>query len=437
MLIGRDSELNILQNAYEQKGFHLVMLGGRLGVGKSTLISEFIKGKKFLWFTAEAVNDRMNLDLFARLLDCNESFDTWDAAFHSLAVMCGERTVVVVDNLHHLRTPGGGFIEALNSARNCCLATSDVLLILVSDLAKSALENQAHQLGANALYLAEFDYYDASAMLEVFSNEDKIRFYACLGGMPKYLATVDPSLSFEENIRNLFFKPSGMLYTEPFTRAETDRREPLVYNSILRAIACGHNKLNTIVAYSGEEKYKVAKYLRVLVDEDVIRRVLPFGKDAENARNGIYQIVDRSYLFWYRFIFGNQAVIDCDDGKAYADSFVFGKVLEEFVDETALADICQQHLIRRTVQTPVEIGKWWNDRMTGGVISLSKEDCESMIVVCNGHGVSEPDKITDYMNRNYPLGPAVKRRYVYMARSLMQEYPTGYCEVWNSDTLFG
>lgn len=434
MLVGRDNELNILQDAYEQKGFRSIMVGGRLGVGKSTLISEFSKGKHCLWFTAEAVNDRMNLNLFTSMFSSEESFDTWDEALNALAGMNRERTIVVIDNLHHLCTPGGRFVEALMKAIDESLSASDILLILISDLSKSELEDRAQKFRMQSLYLDELDYYNASAMLVAFSHEDRIRFYACLGGMPKYLAAVDPSLSFEENISDLFFKPNGMLYTEPFSRAETDRREPLVYNSILRAIACGYNKLNTIVEYSCEEKYKVAKYLRVLVDEEVIRRVLPFGKDAENARNGIYQIVDRSYLFWYRFIFGNQALIDRGNGEEYANSSVFGKVLEEFVDETALADICQQYLLRRT--TPTDIGKWWNDKMTGGVISLSKEDNESTIVVCNRSDMSEPELISDYVNRNYPLGPSVKKKVVYVARSRGQEYPTDYSEVWNSDTLF-
>ncbi|MCL1951471.1 MAG: hypothetical protein FWF60_01445 [Oscillospiraceae bacterium] len=44
--------------------------------------------------------------------------------------------------------------------------------------------------------LGGFDYYDAAQMLGSASNEDKIKYYACIGGTPHYLAQVDTRLSF-------------------------------------------------------------------------------------------------------------------------------------------------------------------------------------------------------------------------------------------------
>lgn len=439
MLIGRDNELKILQNAYEHGGFHVIFIGGKLGVGKSTLISEFVKDKVRICFTAEAVNDRMNLDLFGRLLPKSPQLDDWDSAFEYVAGYYGkERVVIVIDNVYNLRASCSTFSESFIKMSAECLADSGILLLLAGDCRPVEMEEVSQRLGTDSIYLNELDYLDAAAFLSGYSEEDKIRFYACLGGMPKYLAAVDTSLSFEENIGKLYFKSNGMLYTEPFVRSETDRREPLVYNSILRSIACGHNKLNSIVTYSGEEKYKVAKYLRVLVDEGVIRRTMPFGKNAENGRNGIYQIVDRSYLFWYSFVFGHQELIDGGKGEEYAKEAVFGEPMEAYVNETAFVDICQQYLERRNgARESVETGKWWDGEIPCGVIALSKENNEALIVGCKwgGKPISK-DEITALRNREYPIGSDVKKQYIYLSQYETSRETKQGCMVWNADRLF-
>lgn len=435
MFIGRDNELNILTKAYEKESFQSVMIGGKLGLGKSTLISNFVEDKEHLWFTAEAVNDKMNLSLFTRVLGFDDSFTSWETAFSSLVKMMGKkRKIVIIDNLYNLQTPGSGFTEAVIKAKDGCFSTSNILLILVSDLCKSVLEEQAQTFGSQAIYLGELDYYDASRMLSSFNFEDRVRFYSCLGGIPKYLTSVDSNLSFEENICNLFFKPNGMLYIEPFVRSETDRREPLVYNSILRAISCGVNKLNSIVQYTGEEKYKVAKYLRVLVDEEVLQRIVPFGKDMESGRNGIYQMTDRSYLFWYRFVYGNQNIVDSGRGEAYAQECVFGDSLDAFVEETAFIDICQQFLRRRRPANIIELGKWWDTDTPVSIIAVDSDE-ETIVMGCRWHGAPiSDDEMTLLSKRCYPITKSENIRYAYMSACGF-DVDHAVCEQWSDIEL--
>ncbi|MCL1917564.1 MAG: ATP-binding protein [Peptococcaceae bacterium] len=68
--------------------------------------------------------------------------------------------------------------------------------------------------------LEGFDYYDAGKMLGSFSHEDKIRFYACVGGTPHYLAQIKGRETFAENIKRLYFDMSGYLYNEPMMHME-------------------------------------------------------------------------------------------------------------------------------------------------------------------------------------------------------------------------
>ena len=50
--VDREQEMATLQSEYDRDGSALVVLYGRRRVGKTTLISEFIKNKKALFFLA-------------------------------------------------------------------------------------------------------------------------------------------------------------------------------------------------------------------------------------------------------------------------------------------------------------------------------------------------------------------------------------------------
>ena len=62
MFIGREKELESLQTIYEKDGFGMTVIYGRRRVGKSFLISEFIKGKKAIFYTATKVGAERNLE---------------------------------------------------------------------------------------------------------------------------------------------------------------------------------------------------------------------------------------------------------------------------------------------------------------------------------------------------------------------------------------
>lgn len=66
MFIGREQELETLNALWEKQTFQMVVLYGRRRIGKTTLISQFLKNKPGLFFSAQEANDRMNLEMFSR-----------------------------------------------------------------------------------------------------------------------------------------------------------------------------------------------------------------------------------------------------------------------------------------------------------------------------------------------------------------------------------
>ena len=62
--IDREQEMETLQNEYARTGSALVILYGRRRVGKTTLISEFIKDKNALFFLASEESEVQNRNAF-------------------------------------------------------------------------------------------------------------------------------------------------------------------------------------------------------------------------------------------------------------------------------------------------------------------------------------------------------------------------------------
>ena len=84
MFIGRERELRSLETVYAKDGFGMTVIYGRRRVGKSTLITEFIKGKKAIFYTATKVGTERNVELFAKqVLDVVDP-DYSDASFSSI-----------------------------------------------------------------------------------------------------------------------------------------------------------------------------------------------------------------------------------------------------------------------------------------------------------------------------------------------------------------
>ena len=61
MFLGREKELSSLEQMYNKDGFQMAVVYGRRRIGKTFLLTEFVKDKNSLYLPAEEVNDLLNL----------------------------------------------------------------------------------------------------------------------------------------------------------------------------------------------------------------------------------------------------------------------------------------------------------------------------------------------------------------------------------------
>ena len=96
MFVGRKEELESLERAYSRGGFQMAVIYGRRRVGKTSLIDEFVKDKRALYFTAQQKTTKQNLELFSKtvyetfsLPASLPAFDSWNSAFSFLVEQIG------------------------------------------------------------------------------------------------------------------------------------------------------------------------------------------------------------------------------------------------------------------------------------------------------------------------------------------------------------
>ena len=68
MFIGRSEELTSLTEYYNSSRYECAVIYGRRRIGKTELISEFVKGKKHIFFTAVEGTYRKNLDILSKAI---------------------------------------------------------------------------------------------------------------------------------------------------------------------------------------------------------------------------------------------------------------------------------------------------------------------------------------------------------------------------------
>lgn len=375
MFIGRDAELNELNKEYRKEGFRFVVLYGRRRVGKTSLITQFVADKKAIFYISIQQNDKAALESFSeKVLEVFPSaktiidtFPSWEKAFIYIADQSQkQRIVLAIDEYPYLVNNNHSLSSLLQKLIDTVFKQSQLFLLLCGS-SMSFMENQI--LGYQSpLYgrrtaqikLEAFDFFDSALFYSHFSPEDKMIAYAAFGGTPQYLSQITRTQNIHKAIYENFLSKTGPLYEEPENLLKQELREPATYNSIIQAIAKGSTRLNEIATKTGEDNKKCAKYLKSLIDLQIIQKEYPIGKDHE--RNGIYQLRDNMFKFWYRFVPKYRMNIEANMGEMILQERILPE-LNHYIDPI-FEEVCKQYMIRKnqahTLAFPFfKIGRWW------------------------------------------------------------------------------
>ena len=399
--IDREEEMMTLQSEYERPGSSLVILYGRRRVGKTALISEFIKGKNALFFLASEESEAQNRAAFkekAADFTGNEllrQFDAknWDVLFQTIMqTPFQEKPIIVMDEFQYIGKSNPAFPSMFQRIWEEQLKDRPVMIILCGSLI-SMMESQTlsyssplygRRTAQIRLKQIPFRYYH-----EFFpdkSPRELVEYYSVTGGVPKYIELFSESDDIYHAIQKNILNRSGYLYDEPHFLLQQEVSEIGNYFSVIRAIAAGNSKLSAISTVLEVKSTSLTKYLKTLIDLDILEREVPVTEEnPEKSKKGLYKIKDNYLRFWFAFIYPNMSFIESGNS-----AIVLDKIRKSMVSgHTAFVyeDVCREQMWNLNANDAwpfhfSKIGRWWDSRNEIDIAAIDPDGSNLILGEC-------------------------------------------------------
>ncbi len=399
--VDRTQEMETLQSEYERDGSALVILYGRRRVGKTTLISEFIKDKNALFFLSSEESEAQNRNAFkdkvAAFTDNdllrNADIKNWDVLFSAIMDTHFEKKpVIVLDEFQYLGKSNPAFPSIFQRIWEEILKDKPVMVILCGSLI-SMMESQTLTYGSPLygrrtaqirLKQIPFGYYH-----EFFPGKNRrelIEMYAVTGGVPKYIELFSECDDIYSAIQKCVLNRSGYLYDEPHFLLQQEVSEVGSYFSIIRAIAAGNSKLSAISAVLETKATSLTKYLKTLIDLDILEREVPITEeDPEKSKKGLYKIKDNYLRFWFAFVYPNMSFIESEHAQIVMDKIKKSIVPNHiaFVYE----DVCREKMWEMNADNAwpfyfTKLGRYWDSRTEIDIAALDPDGKNLILGEC-------------------------------------------------------
>ena len=373
MFIGRERELQELNRLFESDRFEVAVIYGRRRVGKTALITQFIRDKDAIYFMGVESSSKQNLENLSKSIieyssgiEADTSFLSFQAALEYVFKLAEtKRLILVIDEYPYVARASKSLASTLQMLIDRYRDSSKLMLILcgssMSYMEDQVLAYKAPLYGRRSAQfkILPFNFSETCRCFPHFSPEEKALMYGIVGGTPQYLLQMNDRLSIEENIKNTFLNPNSAIYEEPSSLLKQEVREPSIYNAIITAVATGASRMAEISAKVGEDTSICSVYIKILITLGIIRKESPYGE--KSSRRTIYSIEDNMFRFWYRFVPENNSII-----ARGAVDLAYKRIepnLSRYMGHV-FEDICTQYLWSLLLhgKSPVdfsEIGRWW------------------------------------------------------------------------------
>lgn len=323
--VGRKRELTVLKRFLRKKSASLIVIQGRRRIGKSRLIEEFAKDMKFYAFSGLAPTEKTTAqsqrDAFAQQLSEQTGMpevkvDDWSKLFHFLFEKISQgRVVLLFDEISWMGYKDPDFLGKIKNAWDQKFKKNTELIFVICGSASAWIEENILSntgfLGrvSFTLTLEELPLRDCIEFWNDKSNNisayDQLKVLSVTGGIPRYLEEIDPSLSAEDNIKNLCFIKGAMLLNEfDHIFLNIFKRRSSLYRDIIATLVDGAKEISQI-----SELLKVeitgllSEYLRELELSGFIKRDYTWhicnGKDGKLSH---YRLSDNYLRFYLRYI---------------------------------------------------------------------------------------------------------------------------------------
>lgn len=401
---GREDELRALEDACHRDGFQMAVVYGRRRIGKTTLLREFCKDKKSVFFTAIKTTVPRNTELFARTAleqlapELSGSlFPSFDSLCAFLGEKCkNERIIVVIDEFPYFEKKSGAISSTLQKAIDEQWQFGNMFFIVcgssISFMEDEVLSQKSPLFGRRTmqLKLEALDYRQVASFLPSWSRHDQAVVYGVTGGVPKYLSLFDEHRSLDENLVALYFSKTGYLYEEADNLLSQEFRDVDIYGRIIEAVASGASQLTEIADKAAIPSQNVTHILNNLMETNIVTRLRAITEE-HNKKKTHYVLSDDMLRFWYRFVPDAVGAIEIGHGDVFYERNV-RPYLSAFMG-SVFEKMCRYYTLLQGITgafkcSVTQVGTWWGtnpaikEETDIDVVGLDKHSKEALIGEC-------------------------------------------------------
>lgn len=395
IFIDREAELQALEREYARGGSSFVVVYGRRRVGKTELISRFIRNRRSLYYLATEEPELQNLESFQSVAaDFLHSdllraarISRWEDVFREIARTCGptdERAVIVIDEFQHLGRANPAYPSIFQRIWDTMLKDANVMLVLcgslISLMRNQVLSEESPLYGRRTaqIRMRQIPFLHYRESLPGRSTRELVERYAVTGGVPKYIELFEDEKDVYSAISANVLDRSGFLYDEPNFLLQREVPDVGTYFALIRAIAGGAHRPSEISRSFGVRQTSLGKYLKTLIDLDVLERQVPVTEcNPDKSKKSLYRIKDNFFQFWFRFVLPSLSYLET--GRTAA---VEKRIREHFIDghvAYVYEDVCRERLWGLADSgelgfVPERVGRWWSGSDEIDVVGLSASE---------------------------------------------------------------
>ncbi|MCM1065891.1 MAG: ATP-binding protein [Eubacterium sp.] len=384
--VGRRMELQFLNEYFRREGSQILVVYGGKGVGKTALLQEFCKDRKYAYFLARACSEReQRFQWGAELRGQGKELGRYPEYAELLENATDrketEKQILIIDEFHHMVKGDDTFFETLLRYVDGRLLSRPVMVVLVTSASGWVENTMVGKIGRSAasingwMKVREMSLSELAVLFPGYSRQDCIENYAVLGGVPGYWMSFSQEVGTKENIIRNILPQESRLYEEMSVYLLEELREPAVYDTILAAMARDCNKLNDIYRHTGFSRAKISVYLKNLMELDLVEKVFSYETAGRGeTQKGIYRISDSYVRFYFRYLFSGMSSLR----QLTPEEFYEQRIAPSFpmyVDE-AYRKICREQIGR----TCHNAGEWLGK---SGAIDVVASDGEGRLTVAS------------------------------------------------------
>ena len=391
LFINRRQELTALNQRHDSGNPEFLLVYGRRRVGKTALIKEFCKNKKYIYYLCSQENDLIQIKKIAKRIA--ESFDeitplieTWEQLFEYVSQKSKKRLILVIDEYPYLMGKNKAIVSLFQAGWDEYFKDTNLFLILCGSsirMMEDLLDYKSPLYGRRTgqIELLPLSLKDVFEFFPRYSIEQKIQAHSILGNIPMYLLEFDDNKSIKKNIGENILRQDKILYKEPLFLLKQELRDTGTYLTLLEQIKDRPVRMSILASKSNIDVNKLPKYLSVLSNLRFIKKVINITEKKMKTKNTHYVISDNYFKFWFRFIYPNLSEIEGGDKDKVAKlindnldtyiGFVFEDMSKEFLIE----------MKRKNILKFEKIGNWWGH--------YREDDCRKEVeidLVCLGDG---------------------------------------------------